>query len=252
MGISIAPLISHQQHLVGRSAQGGVIVALIEQAALGGGGLRGQSHDDGQPQGVEGLGQIPDKGCVSPGVLREHELKVHIQSPVALGLDGGHQVVNEPALNVGVVEHQAGQLIGEAALLGQGGQVHQRGHAALLRHSDQLRIVQIYQAAVFCDTVGEGSHVRQVGEGGAQQRPVDKGIGIAVDGKGPLFFLPVGDDQSLPGVNGLAAAQDRIVALKLPHGQTILLCDRRKSLTGLHRMHLLWEAYYNSLPHDQS
>ncbi len=147
--------IGHQQDLVGGLAEGAVIVALVEQAGLRRAGLGREGDDDRIAQRGQLPAQAGDKGGVGSGILRKDKLKVHIQSPVALGLkrftDGRHQIV----LNAPVIEHQTGKLIGKATLLRQGGKVHQGGHAQAFGGGDHGRVIQVHQAALRGDAVGE-------------------------------------------------------------------------------------------------
>lgn len=136
--------IGHQQELIGGLAQGGVVVALIQETLLVGAGLGGQSYDDGIAQRAQLSPQAADEGGVGPGILGKNELEVHIQSRVAplteLSLDIGHQ----PILHRHVVQNQTGQLIGKAALLSECGQVHQRSHIHLLGGGDDGLVVQVH------------------------------------------------------------------------------------------------------------
>lgn len=132
---------------------------LIEQAGLGGAGLGCQRYNDRIAQRRQLPAQTGDKGGVGGGVLGKDKLKVHVKPPVPLSLqivlDRLHQVI----LNRHIVEHQAGQLVGEAALFREGGKVHQRRDVQALGGGDQGGVIQIHQTALGRDAVGEGCEI---------------------------------------------------------------------------------------------
>lgn len=137
--------IGHQEGPVGGGTQGAVVVGLVEQAGLVGGGLGGQGHHQKQTQGGQPGPEPGDEGGVGGAVLGEDVLEVHVQAPVALGLEIFHQSLHQAVLDGGVGEDQVGQVVGEAALIGEGGQVHQRAAAGLAGGGEEASILQLHQ-----------------------------------------------------------------------------------------------------------
>lgn len=148
--------ICHKEYLIGGLTQGAVVVALIEQAGLGRAGLGSERHNHRIAQRGKLPAQTGDKGGVWSCVLSKYKLKVHIQPSIALGaqilLHRFHKVI----LNGHIIEHQTGQLVGKAPLLGEGGKVHQRRNIQAVGGGDQRRVIQIHQTALRRNAVGEG------------------------------------------------------------------------------------------------
>ena len=99
-------------------------------------------------------------------------------------------------------------------------------------------ILQFYQVPFGREAVGKGRQVREVGEGALEQTAVDVWVSVAVDGKGPLLFLPVGDHQYLTGDDLSFPPEHGIVAQQLPDRQAMLGSDGGQSLSGPDHMGL--------------
>lgn len=113
----------------------------VEQSRLGRAGFRGQSHDDRIAQRGQLPAQTGDKGGVGRGILRKDKLKIHVQTAVALGLQILLHRLHQVILNGHIIEHQAGQLVREAALFRQSGKVHQRRDRKAVSGGDQSGVV---------------------------------------------------------------------------------------------------------------
>ena len=166
--IGITPLIGHKEYLIDRRTDGGEVVALIQCSRLIGGNFGGQGGDNRIAQGIEPLCEAAQKCGIGPRILGVDIFKIHIQPPVALLHQHGLQIVNQRILYRRLSEGQVGQLIGEAALFGQGGQVHQRSGSTLAGCGEQGLVIQLHQRAVRGKAIGKGGQIGEVRDGGLE------------------------------------------------------------------------------------
>ena len=136
-GQRVTPFIGHQQRLIRRSAERGVIVRLIQQAGLVGGGLgreRGENRVSGRR---EPLADRADKRGIRVRVLRRHILEINVHTGEAL--HGKHlcQIFDQRRASRRGVQQPVGAFAGELPVLAECCQHEQRLHLILPRHAHE-------------------------------------------------------------------------------------------------------------------
>ena len=152
---------------------------LVQISPLVGGGFGGQGHEDREPKRCQALPHAGDESGVGLGVLRVDELEVHVQPPVSLLPDILQEAGRQAVLNRPVGEDGVGQLVGESALLGEGGQVEDGPYPHGFGCFNEGLVVQKDKPALGGDSVGEGGQVGEKGKGLAQKGRVDLRVGVA-------------------------------------------------------------------------
>ena len=218
---------------------------------LVGGGLGDQGCKDREAQGGQAFTHAGDEGGVGRGVLRVDELEVHVQPPVPLLLNGLQQAGRQAVLHRPVGEDSVGQLVGEGALLSEGGQVEQGPYPHGLGRVDEGLVVQRDKSALGGDAVGEGGHGGEEGESLAQKGRVDLRVGVAAHREGALLLLLEGEDQLLAGEGGFPALQLGVVPQKLAQGDPAPLGGLGQGLPRLEDQGLLGVLDHQRLPHRQ-
>ena len=205
-------------------------MSLVQIPPLVGGGLGDQGYEDREAQGGQAFTHAGDEGGVGRGILRVDELEVHVQPPVPLLLDGLQQAGRQAVLHRPVGEDGVGQLVGEGALLGEGGQVKDGPYPHGFGGVDEGLVVQGDEPALGGDAVGEWGHGGEEREGLAQEGRVDLRVGVAAHREGPLLLLLEGEDQLLAGEGVFSALQLGVVPQKLAQGDPAPLGGLGQSL----------------------
>ena len=247
----VAPLVGHQQNAVHRLAHGGVVVALVQQACLPGGGFGGQGRPQEKALGMEQPPQPGQEFCISGGQGAGQILKVHIQPGVTPAAEGLQDLRDQLGLDRLVRQHQSAPLRVELAVLCQGGQVHHRPDAPLSGGGEQSVVRQGQQAAGGGDAVGEGSQIAEIGQLRGQEGRVNGGIGIAAEEGRSKRLAEVGDHQGLPGPQVRAAAQGPVVLPQPPDRGAVGCCQGEESLPWTDHMDGLGKANHQGLSHRQ-
>ena len=201
-----------------------VVDALVQPAGLVRGGLGGQSGYERQTPGGQRPAQPGQKSGVILPILCPDIFKVHVHPLVAPAVHGADDPSDELPLVLLVLQQFMGQLGGEALLLIQIGQVEDGDHPALeggvhqgfVPERDQFPLVK---------SVGKGCNLRQVGQGGPEQIPVDVGVCVGVDGKGPPGPGGVFYHDDLSGVDQVPALKGGVVAQQLGYRGVVHLGD---------------------------
>ena len=130
--------------------------------------------------------------------------------------------------------------------------MHHRGGAPLPGRGQHGVVLQRQQAAAGGDAVGEGGQIGYIGELGGQERGIDIGVGVPVEGRGAQPLIPVGDHQDLAGGQVLHPAQRPVIPPELADGGPIGRGDGGQRLSGLYGVDLTGEADDQGLSHSQS
>ena len=107
------------------------------------------------------------------------------------------------------------------------------------------------QRPVGGELEGEGGELGQIGEGGGEQRPVDGGVGVGVDGEGPLGLPLIADDQGLTGKDPVQPPQAWVVAQQLVRADLIAPGHRPQGVPLLHHVGEGGIPHQDDLPHHQ-
>lgn len=125
-----------------------------------------------------------------------------------------------------------GQFRREHAVRCQVGDVHDGDHPHLFGRIHQGHVVQRGELPQGGGLVGEGEQAAEIGEGALEQGAVDVGVGVSVDGEGPLFLLAVGEDQLLPWKDAVLPRQRGVVAEQGLDSQAVGLSDGEERIAG--------------------
>ena len=247
----VAPLIGHQEHAVYSGTHGGVVVALVQEPCLSGGGLGRQGGPEEESLRVEKPPQPGQEGGIGRRQLAGEELEVHVQAGVAPAAERLLDLSDQAVLHGGIRQHQSGPLGVELTGLCQGGKVHHRPDAPLPRGGEQCIILQLEQVAFGGDAVGEGRQVGEIGELRIQQGLVDVGIGVTVEGGGGRGGAEIGDHQDLSGPKRSLAAEGPVVLPETADRGAVGFRDGGQGLSGPDGVDLAGKADHKGLPHRQ-
>ena len=193
------PSLGHEDHLIRITAVGFVVVGGIEEALLVCALLGGNGGGDRAAQRMEAPGCAGDKLAVAVAVEGIDILKVDVEAVVALFVDEGDHIVQQPRLHPLVRQEGVGNVGGKAAFFADVRDRQDRRGLGCVGCLDETPILDGAQLPLRGRLIREGAKSGEVRQALIEHFLTHIGIDVGVD----LDLLPhvdgrTGDHKALP------------------------------------------------------